>query len=75
MTTPNWSAIAATLTTVAPVAVESEPNGGRKLCIVSVGSGRLLAKVPGDTAMDRAIAEALAASVNVTARASSQEAA
>ena len=56
---------------MAPVVVECEPDGGNKLCIVSVGSGRLIAKIPGNR--KAALAEAVAAAINVTARASVRE--
>src|SRR3990167_1788359 len=39
MDAPSWAEIAATLTALAPVVVECEPDGGNKLCIVSVGKG------------------------------------
>ena len=71
----SWAEIAATLTAIAPVVVECEPDGGNKLCIVSVGSSRLIAKIPGNRKADRALAEAIAAAINVTARASVREAA
>lgn len=61
-----------TLGPLVPVRVEPEPSGGRKLAIVS-STGRLLCKVPSNRKSDLSIAEAIAFSINFTARALAQE--
>lgn len=63
-----WSEVMLTLTPLAPVKVEPESNGGTKLLIVS-RCGKLVCKLPSNRRADLALAEAIAASINVTAKA------
>lgn len=63
-----WSEVMLTLAPLAPVRVESEPHGGQKFVVVSSG-GAIVCKVASNRRADRALAEAIASSINATARA------